>query len=240
MELKKRSPAEHTRRWLAMLAGVTLISFGVVFTLKAALGTTAVNSLPFALSCILDHLTIGNCIILLNVLFVLIQILVLRRDFHPIQLLQLVISFVNGYITDFAKWLMEGMVPANYVLQWIFCLVGLLFVGTGVTLEVIANEVPTATEGLAVMLSKVTGMKFGNGKITVDCTLVSLALVLSYLFLDKTHSIPQLLLSLVKDNYYGIGLGTLAAALLVGQIVKLELRFASPMFRLMETGHFRQ
>lgn len=238
MEERKRSVPEHIRRWLTMLAGVTFISFGVVFTIKAALGTTAVNSLPFALSCILPRLTIGNCIIVLNIIFVLIQFAVLRRQFHPIQLLQLVISFVNGYITDFAKWLMDGLIPTGYAMQWVFCLLGLAFVGTGVTLEVVSNEVPTAAEGLAVTLSKVSKIKFGNCKIIVDCTMVFLALLLSFLFLDTIRSPLLLVKHLVTENYFGIGIGTLAAAVLVGQIVKLELRFTAPLSRYLEQGHF--
>ena len=47
-----------------------------------------------------------NCILIAG------QIFILRRKFQPIQLLQVPLSFVFGWFTDFGMWMMSFIPPA--------------------------------------------------------------------------------------------------------------------------------
>jgi uncharacterized membrane protein YczE len=89
------------------------------------------------------------------------------------------------------------------------CIIGIILVGIGVSLEVEANFTVVAGEGLVLAITKVLHTKFGNTKIIFDVTLVLIAAVLSFFFLGKITGVRE---------------GTLAAALLVGQISKLCLK----------------
>lgn len=76
----------------------------------------------------------------------------------------------------------------------------------GISLEIKANITTTAGEGVCLAVCQVTTLKFGNMKVIFDVTLVVLSCAFSLIFL---HSVV------------GVREGTLAAALLVGQVTKL-------------------
>lgn len=196
----KRTAGNLLRRCLVLLAGLFIMSFGVALSIKAGLGTSPVSSVPYVLS-LMTPLTVGQTTILINCLLVLLQILLLRRQFQPIQLIQVLVAIAFGYLTDFALWVLAPLSPAHYLQQWLCCIAGILLVGIGVSFEVTADVVTMAGEGVALALCKVLPLKFSSAKVGVDCSLVVIAVVLSLLSL---HTLA------------GVREGTVAAAVFVG------------------------
>ncbi|MCD8123945.1 MAG: DUF6198 family protein [Lachnospiraceae bacterium] len=190
------------RRTLFLLLGLLIMAYGVALSIKAGLGTSPISSVPYVLSEI-TPLTVGNITILMHCTFILLQILLLRRRYRLLQLLQLPVAVIFGYMTDFAVWTLAPLVCSNYAMKWIFCLIGIVLVAAGVSFEVVANLVTLAGEGLVLALCQVTPVKFSTMKVSVDTTLVIIACILSFLFLH---------------GLYGVREGTIAAAFLVGMI----------------------
>ena len=60
-------------RYLMLLLGLSLMSLGIAFSIRSALGTTPISSLPYALS-LLTPLSVGALMILLNLVSVGLQI----------------------------------------------------------------------------------------------------------------------------------------------------------------------
>jgi len=208
------------KRYLCLLLGLLIISFGVAFSIKANLGTSPVSSVPYVVSQ-LTPLTVGNVTILLHSLLILIQLLLLRRRFTLLHLLQLPAAIVFGYMTDFAIWATAGLNPVGYGQQLLCCAVGVVLVGLGVSLEFTANVLMLAAEGMSKTLSVVTGCKPGNAKVAVDSALVATAVVLSLVFLHRLSGVRE---------------GTVAAALLVGTLSKFFTRvLKKPADRLLGT-----
>lgn len=56
------------------------MAFGVVFSIKAALGTSPISSVPYVTSTI-SGLSVGTTTIIMNFMFVLIQIAILRKKY---------------------------------------------------------------------------------------------------------------------------------------------------------------
>ena len=75
------------------------MAFGVAFSIKADLGTSPISSVPYVVS-LFAPLTVGTATIVMHCVFILLQILILRKDYHPIQLMQLPAAFFFGYLTD--------------------------------------------------------------------------------------------------------------------------------------------
>ena len=150
-------------------------------------------------------LTVGTATIAMHVTLILLQILLLRRRYDPVQLLQLPVALVFGFVTDFSVWVLQGVTASNYAMQWVLCLAGILLVGVGVSFEVTASLVTLAGEGMVLAVCKVFSVSFGNVKIGFDVTLVVIASVLSFLFLG---------------GLYGVREGTVAAAFCVGLIAR--------------------
>jgi uncharacterized membrane protein YczE len=201
------------KKLIVSLLGFTIMAFGVAFSIKAALGISPISSVPYVTGEI-SGLSIGTTTIIMHCVFILLQIILLRRDYQIFQLSQFVVALIFGSMTDLAVFCMRSVTVDNYLWQWGLCIVGIILVGLGVSLEVEANFTVLAGEGLVLAITKVLHTKFGNTKIVFDVTLVLIAAVLSFVFLGKIIGVRE---------------GTLAASLLVGQTSKFFLKRYEPL-----------
>lgn len=192
------------KRYLLLLVGLAIMAFGVAFSIKASLGTSPISSVPYAIS-LFTPLSVGTATITMHCIFILLQILILRKDYHPIQLMQLPVAFFFGYLTDFGVWAVQRISYHAYWQQWIICLIGILLVAVGVSLEVKAGVVVLAGEGVVLAICKVLPVRFGHMKVGFDVTLVVIACILSIVFTGQLQGVRE---------------GTVAAALLVGTLAR--------------------
>ena len=193
------------KRYLLLLVGLSIMAFGVAFSIKASLGTSPISSVPYVVS-LFTPLTVGTATITMHCVFILLQILILRKNYHPVQLMQLPVAFFFGYLTDFGVWAVQGITCNTYWQQWIVCIIGILLVAVGVSFEVKAGVVVLAGEGVVLAICRVLPkVKFGYMKVGFDVTLVVIACILSIVFTGRLQGVRE---------------GTVAAALLVGLIAK--------------------
>ena len=205
-----RLPVYILKRYLLLLIGLSIMAFGVAFSIKASLGTSPISSVPYVVS-LFAPLTVGTATIIMHCVFIALQILILRGDYHPIQLMQLPVAVFFGYLTDFGVWAVQGINCSAYWQQWLVCLAGILLVAVGVSLEVKAGVVVLAGEGVVLAICQVLPkIKFGYMKVGFDVTLVVTACILSFAFTGRLQGVRE---------------GTVAAALLVGLIAKQIGRF---------------
>ena len=201
------------KRYLVLCLGLMIMAFGVAFSIKAGLGTSPISSVPYVVS-LFSPLTVGTATICMHCVFILLQILLLRRKYDPIQLMQLPVALLFGCLTVFAVWCIKGISCSSYLDQWALCAIGILLVGIGVSLEVTAGVVVLAGEGFVLAVCRVFPIKFGNMKIAFDVSLVIIGCILSFIFLH---------------GLYGVREGTIAAAILVGTTARqINKLLASP------------
>ena len=186
------------------MTGLLIMAFGVGFSIKGNLGTSPISSLPYVTGQI-SGLTVGTTTIVMHCVLILLQILILRKQYKWVQLLQLPIAFLFGLMTDLAVGALSFLHPAGYIQQWLLCGIGIVLVAVGVSFEVTANVTTLAGEGFVLAVCKVCPIKFGTMKVCFDVSLVVISCILSIFFL---HGI------------YGVREGT-AAAVLVGSISRL-------------------
>ncbi len=191
------------------------MSFGIAFSIQAGLGTSPISSLPYVVSR-LTPFSVGAATIALHCTLILLQIALLRRQYDPIQLLQLPAALVFGLLTDFSVWVLQGVTCTSYPMRWLLCAIGILLVGVGVSFEVTAGVVTLAGEGMVLAVCRVFPVKFAAAKVGLDVTLVLLASILSLLFLGELTGVRE---------------GTAAAALCVGLVAR---QVNKPMGRFAE------
>lgn len=198
---------ELLKRYTLFIFCLFFMGIGVALTKHGALGVSPISSvanvvsLKFTFFSFGTWLTISNCVLLLG------QILLLRKNFKPIQLLQIPLSFLFGYFTDFGLWLVRGIPNDIYIVQLLLVISGIVVLGFGITLGVIADVILNSGEAFVKALADVTKKDFGNMKIIFDISWVLLSIVLSLLFFDGALR--------------GTREGTILSALLVGVTVKL-------------------
>lgn len=201
------------KRTVLLSIGTIIMAIGVAFSIKAELGTSSISSVPYVTS-VISGLSVGVTTIIINCLFIIAQILILRKRYNWFQLLQLPAVVLFGVMIDVAGIMLKPIPVSNYFEQWVLCIIGILLVGFGVSLEVMANFVTTPGEGLVLAICKVAPIKFGNMKVIFDVILVCTAIVLSLAFLHRLDGVRE---------------GTVASAIFVGLISKL---FTQPLKKL--------
>lgn len=216
----KMSKKETAKRYVLFIISLFFSALGVAFTKHGELGVSPISSVANVMSYKLDFFTLGVWLIIWNCVLILGQILILRKKFRLIQLLQIPLSFLFGYFTDFGLWLV-GFIPAeNYIVCLIMVVVGIVILGFGVSLSVSANVIMNSGEAFVKAISDTTNKNFGNVKIAFDVSCVVLALILSLLFFDFT--------------IVGTREGTVISALCTGLTVKLFQKLTDePVNRLV-------
>ena len=184
------------KRTLLLCIALGVMAVGVALSIKADLGTSPISSVPYVVS-LMSEMSVGTATILINAILLVGEILIMRRQFQPIQLLQLAVVTLFG-------WLI--LTYADYGQQWMICIAGIIILGIGVSLEVTANLIPLPGEGLILSICTVLPIKFGNMKVITDVSLVLVAVLLSFAFLS---------------GLYGVREGTIAAAVCVGLVAKI-------------------
>lgn len=203
----KMSKKELVKRYAVFIVSLFVMAIGVAMTKKAELGVSPISSVANVMSIQFTSLSIGNWLIIWNCVLILGQILFLRKKFQPVQLMQIPLSFLLGYFTDFGMWLMSFFDTDTYAVKMIFVIVGTVILGFGVALSVIANVVMNSGEAFVKAVSDVTHKDFGNLKIGFDVSCVVVSVVLSLIFF--------------KMKIVGTREGTIIAALTTGILVKL-------------------
>ena len=148
-------------RFLWFVFGVVLNSFGIAFITKAALGTSPISSLPYVLSFAFP-LSLGAFSFILNMVYILAQILLLRRAFKPVQLFQIVVNPVFSAGIDVSMSLLSWLQPAAMPGKLLSLLVGCAILGLGISIEVAPNVLMVQGLGIGTVVSALIVGKFVN------------------------------------------------------------------------------
>lgn len=196
-------------RYVLYLLSLFIISIGACLSIKADLGTSPLICLPYV-SSLITHLSVGEVMFVFTVLFILIQVLLLRRDFEKRQYLQLVIGTIFSFFIDFSMMLVGFINPVGYLNQMILLLISCVVVAFGVLLEIQTEIVYLPADGVIVAISKVLKKEFPKIKPFVDTSMVIIAAVLSVVFLGYLAGVRE---------------GTVISAIIIGPIVKVLKKY---------------
>jgi len=223
MARKKRGAGEMLRRYALLIVSLFVLAFGVALSTKANLGVSPISCLPYVISvCPGVTWTMGTITVAMHIVFILAQIALLRRNFRCVQLLQLGIAFVFGFFTDFTLFLVSFIPEGNYAFSVALCLASFFFVALGVFLEVKADVVMLAGEGIMLAISRVFKIEFGKVKVGFDCSLVIAGTAVSLIFMRELVGIRE---------------GTIAAAVVIGLLVRRMSRFVDLHFGKKSSGN---
>ena len=212
------------KRLLVYLAGLYCMAIGVVFSAQSNLGVSPVGSLANVVYQIglaanaPEWVNLGNCTIAVYCLYILTEFIILRRDFKPHMLLQLVASFLFGWMVNLATAMLAVLpAPESYAVQMVYLLCSIPLVAAGVMLYLSPNILPTPGEGMSLAISGKAGLSVGSSKTVFDCTLVVISALVSLLYFRRLVGVRE---------------GTVICALLVGFVMK-------QMQKVCQTGLLR-
>lgn len=196
---------EKTKRYLVFLVGLFISSLGVSLITKANLGTSPISAIPYVLS-LNFPLTLGQFTIAFSLLLILLQLLILRKNFKLEHLLQIPISVAFGYFIDMTMGLLTFVAPQSYPAKVLYLLIGCVVLAFGVYLEVLGDVAMLPGESFVRAIVMTWKTDFGTTKVCFDVSMTVIAVVLSFLLAGQLAGVRE---------------GTLIAALLVGFIARL-------------------
>ncbi len=213
LSVKKAQVIHFVWQHLWLLISLYIMTLGVALSIRSNVGSSVISSLPMSFSLagiqgMVPALTVGDYTNIMNIIFVLMQILILRRRFEPIQLFQLLIGSVFGALIDLNMYLTAAFDYSTLSSQVLAAFIGSTVLGCGVALEVRCGSVTMPGEGIQVAISRVTGAPFPKVKIILDTCLVVAAVASCYIFWGAWQ-------------WNIIGPGTLFAMIYVGWLVRL-------------------
>lgn len=211
--MRKSTPAQFAIRVGVYCLGLFFLALGVAFSVNSNLGVSPVNSLPYIIS-LIAGVPMGTCVIVVFCSYIVMQILLLRKEFHPINLLQIAFSTIFGYFVDFAKWIVGDFAIPTYFGQLTMLAISIVLIALGVLLYMDAQLVPMPMEGLTATVARKTKIAFPTMKTIVDCVVVLLGVILSFVFLGRLDGIRE---------------GTILTAIVTGKIIALLKKPLSPI-----------
>lgn len=203
MEIKKFN------RYFLYLLSLFIISLGAAISIKANLGTSPLICLPYVSSLILN-LSVGTVCFIFNIVFIALQVLILRGNFERRQFLQIVVGTIFSFFIDFSLMLVSFLNPQDYLSQMVILLISCVVVAFGVLFEIQTEVVYLPADGLIVAISKALKKEFAKIKPFIDTSMVITAAVLSIVFLGYLAGVRE---------------GTIISAVIIGPIVRVLKKY---------------
>ena len=163
--------------------GLLILAIGINISKAAQLGISPVSAIPYACE-LIWKIELGKASIIVYVILMLLQIVLLRKDYKAVQLLQIICTYILGIFITYtgADYLLFWLpTPTSYLVKLVYLFISIVVIGAGVSLYLIPNFVPLPAEGLMNAIVQISSgrFKFSNVKIAVDSVLV---LISSYTF----------------------------------------------------------
>lgn len=219
--MKRSTPIQFLIRMAIYCLGLLILAFGVAISVNCNLGVSPVSSLPYVVSRIVD-MPLGTCTTIVFCSYIVLQMLMLGREFHPINLLQILFSTIFGYFVDFAKLMIGDFCLPTYFGQLTMLAVSIVLIALGVLLYIDVQLVPMPMEGVSSSLAKKLGKPFPTMKTVIDCVVVLAGVVLCFVFFGRLEGIRE---------------GTVITAIVVGKLVGILKKPISPILQKICFNH---
>ena len=158
---------ELIKRYIFLLVGLFVNGLGVSFITKAGLGTSPITSIPYTLSLGFTP-TVGMFTLVFNIFLVILQVILLRRNFQLQNLLQLPIIALFSFFIDLTMSLLGFMQPETYAMKIVSLIVGCL-----------------------ILVSDVFSTDFGKTKIAFDSSMTVIAAILSFIMFKHLDGVRE-------------------------------------------------
>lgn len=191
--------------------GLVFVAAGVALSIKSNLGTAPISCPPYVINLFNSSLTVGEWTMVMHLVFIVSQILMLRRNFKFRYLMQIPAAVVFGLLTDAAIWAFSWVDASGYAMRLVLCIVSVAITALGISLEVCGNSWMLAGEQTVAAISEITKKPFGNMKIAFDISLMAFSMIFGFFAFGNVLGNGELMV--VRE-------GTLIQALLTGFLMK--------------------
>ena len=191
---------EKQKKWILRIAlyliGIMVLALGITLNTKTNLGVSPIISMPYAVAQIFGYET-GTAVFVAYLIFIVLQIVLLKGKFPPFQFLQVAASYLTS--------------PDQMGMRLLVLVLAIILTGIGAAVTVDVNIVPNPADGLARVLGERCGKNMGFGKNLFDFSAIVISLAIG--LIDAGRPV-------------GIGIGTVIAMVCTGRVIAAFNHFA--------------
>lgn len=202
------------KRYILIVLGFMIVGITCAFTLKANIGVGAWDALAKSSSDIFG-IEVGTMGIVFNCSCVVGQMIILRKKFKPIQLLQVPLSVLLGVVINFVLYEVLTFEFNSFVGGILMYIAGSTVCAFGVSIVMLLDEVTFALEGFCMALTNVISAKFHVVRQGADILSVIVVVILTLIFKIS----------------WSIGVGTIIGMLTFGPTLGIFMKLFKPILK---------
>lgn len=191
-----------------MLVGIAVMGLGIDIVVKANLGNSPISACSYVASLAFPSVSFGVFMLVWQCVLIVTQIVILRREFRLVDLLQIPVSVVFGLCIDAFAVLLQPLSVNSYGESLICLAVGIAVLALGVTMTVVSGTVMNCGEAVVQAVVRKTNARFGTMKVLFDVTCAALAIALSFALMGQLEGVRE---------------GTIISALCTGMVVNFYM-----------------
>lgn len=161
---------------------ITLLSASAAFQMQLNIGMGPWDGLGKSISSV-SGLKVGNAAILMSLTCVLIQLVILKKEFRISNILTLAVGFINGKIINlFYYGVFDKMVINSYVVKFLLFILSIALIAFFVSMIQTADFINLPLEGLCETLADKGFGKFSTIRQTVDVLAIISILIITFVW----------------------------------------------------------
>ncbi len=201
-------------RYLFATIGLFFVALGIALSIVSDFGTAPLSCPSYVLNLKFTSISVGTFTFIVNMIYILIQLVLFKDKFQKSYLLQIVASAILGYLINLCLWMCSWLVIDTIILKIVVTVLACLVTALGISIELTAGawmlSAELTTVGIVYAFPK---LSFGTAKILMDSAMVLLSAIAAYFFFGH-------ILGNGTPHGVVISWGTIILAFLPGYMIK--------------------
>jgi len=215
-DTSKRTPKQWAQGLIALFIGLTIAHLGVSLFVLSELGSDAFTVMIQGIAGVIG-VSLGTCHVIALTLLMIVMLITTKGYVKPGTF---ICAFMGGWIIDLFNWLLGGVINGSspMVVRLISMLAGCVVLSFGMSIVIRSNSGTGPNDLIAIILSDKLNSRF---KIRFQWVRIAC---------DVIFTVTGILLGGV------FGIGTIAAALIIGPIVQFFLPISGRIIKKVFPG----
>lgn len=202
------------RKFIILIVALLLAAFGISLQIQAAIGLAPFDAFNQSLA-YATGLRIGDVVSIAQVLFVGLQVIILKKDVTWKLFLQVFVGALLGQAINLVLGtVLSGLVVEGYFMRVVLLVIGSFWAPFFIGMIMVLDLVTMPIESFAMVVSQKTGKLFGQVRQYVDIVFLVLAVVIT----------------LVSNEPFTIREGTIVSALTFGPLLNIYMPIIEKYF----------
>lgn len=203
------------KRYIALLLLLLLTAFGISLAIKSGIGLAAFDAFNQTVADTIG-LKVGTIMMFVQTFFVLLQIIILKKEITFDIFLQIpMVSLLGQFINLFVYTLFSDLSFSSYALRLFVFIFSQFWTSFFVGAILVLNLIAMPVENLSLILSKRISFSLGMIRQSIDIILILLSIIITYSF-----SVPL-----------NIREGTVISAMVFGPMLGFFMNWIKVYFR---------